>query len=75
MSFWSRRRCRRKGHQWFPDAPVSEYLCLVDVCLRCGDIDIKKPWGMCLGGHPLADHYDDDGNQQPALGCSIGAPA
>lgn len=53
--------CRRRGHDWFPNL-TSEFLALVDVCLRCHERRYIEPWGTCLDGtHPIATHYRWDG--------------
>lgn len=56
------KRCERRGHDWFGRS-VSEYVASTAICLRCGVFDYALPWGECLGGHPLAEHYrvDEEG--------------
>lgn len=43
-------------------------------CLRCSATRVVLPWGFCLGdgtapAHPIVEHYDQSGNQQPAGDC------
>lgn len=68
-------RCRREGHDWFPDWSTSEYLPRVDMCIRCRDTRVLLPWGECLGGHPIADHYEPSGEPAaPVPECRTGGP-
>lgn len=61
--------CRLRGeHDWFPNAQ-SEFLCLKDHCLRCHESRVRPPTGMCMNGHPMAGHYDADGNPRPVGWC------
>lgn len=52
--------CRRRGHDWFPAASAREFIPVMNICLRCGENRYVMPWGQCLGGHPMAEHYDVD---------------
>jgi hypothetical protein len=61
MGAWARWRCRRTGHNWFPHVR-SEFVVTVDVCLRCRAPRANLPTADCLGGHPLAEHYDQWGD-------------
>ena len=55
--FW--RRCH--PHDWFPNHPPREYIVTTDVCLHCEAIRVNLPYGFCLTGHPIEQHYDEDG--------------
>lgn len=55
-----RTKCEKRGHRWFPGIG-SEFLCIPNECLDCPAKLVLKPWGRCLTGHPLADHYTDQG--------------
>lgn len=46
-------------HDWFPDLEPSEFLPIGARCLECGASRMYLPYGQCLGGHPLAEHYDE----------------
>jgi len=35
------------------------------VCLRCPATTITMPYGDCIGGHPIVDHYDFTGKEHP----------
>lgn len=74
MSRFAEARCRRKGHDWLlghalregvstPPAGTrgAEFIPVLDLCLRCGAKETTLPWGWCLGDHPLAEHYDAEG--------------
>ena len=63
--------CRWRDHDWFPNLVRSEFLPLQDICLRCGARRTQLPWGQCLGGHPMAEHYQHD----PMVAEPIGACA
>lgn len=64
------RRCRRKGHDWFPDREeASEFIVITQVCLRCHARRALLPWGECLGGHPIREHYNRYGHPKPVMGC------
>lgn len=63
--------CRIRGHKWLLDErSVSEYVPVPDRCLRCGEKTVYLPWGWCLGGHSLSDHYDDTGKLVVLADCS-----
>lgn len=64
-----RWRCKRKGHDWFPNLGMREFVPQQDICLRCGTVRTLLPYGTCLGGHPLAEHYDDEGHMVPHRWC------
>lgn len=49
--------CRWRDHDWFPNIERMEFLPVQDVCLRCNAKRTQLPWGECLGGHPIAEHY------------------
>lgn len=49
--------CRRFGHQWFPGNGQREFIPLEERCLRCNESRVLMPYGRCLGGHELIDHY------------------
>lgn len=66
---WWRRRCDRKGHDWFPDTDPREFVPIIAVCLCCQATRTLLPYGQCLSGHPLAEHYDDDGQLIPHAAC------
>lgn len=75
MSWLAARICRRKDHDWLlghalddggvthppPGKRGAEFIPVDDICLRCGARAVTLPWGQCLNGHPLAEHYDDAG--------------
>jgi hypothetical protein len=67
-----RSRCDRGDHDWFPNLPASEFIASQSTCLRrrCKARQVLKPWGECLTGHPLADHYLDDGTCVPTATCA-----
>lgn len=65
----ARRPVFHRTHEWFPDLPASEFLPVRDVCLKCTAERYRPPWGECLGGHPLADHYDGTGEAREVEGC------
>lgn len=65
----AQRRCARRGHDWFPNLGPSEFIVQEDFCLRCAMHRVFLPTGQCLGGHPLADHYDNEGAPVPVAGC------
>lgn len=67
--------CERTQHDWFPPPRSSEFLPVKSTCLRCRTTMTNLPHGECLGGHPLADHYDRDGERVPFVGCRLGGPA
>lgn len=64
-----RRRCTT-GHTWFPGGAQREFIPLTDTCLRCNQTRTLLPWGRCLCGQRLADHYDDTGTPVPVPGCT-----
>ena len=73
LDFFTKTLCERKGHDWFPDATVREFIPLTDYCLRsgCNRMRVTLPYGTCMGagGHPIRDHYDPEtgavlGNRQ-----------
>lgn len=55
------RRCAQRGHDWFPMLAAREFIPVSNVCLRCGEENVMLPWGQCLSGHPIAEHYDAAG--------------
>jgi hypothetical protein len=61
----------RHEHDWFPNIEPSEFLPLVDICLsgRCTARRVSLPYGQCLGGHPIAEHYGVDGSLVPHPVC------
>jgi len=68
---WGRGlRCRRRGHQWFPDHQRREFIVVESWCIRCRTHDVLLPWGQCLTGHAMADHYDSSGHRVPVPGCA-----
>lgn len=71
MSLFS--RCWR-DHKWFPDLGRQEFIPVQDVCLRCRAVRTHLPWGECLGGHPIQDHYEsgDPMVAEPVLGVCPG---
>ena len=82
MGKLARRRCRRKGHDWLlsraanysPSRPGAEFIPVDDICLRCGARRTTLPWGWCLGDHPIAEHYDPEGNPTEPLTASARGP-
>lgn len=67
---WPWQPC--ETHRWFPGMTARQFLPLVNVCLRCRTHQVLLPWGECLRGHPVAEHYDPEGHLQPHPTC--GAP-
>ena len=65
-----RRRCAKRGHDLFPGEAAREFLPVLNVCLRCKARVAVLPYGLCLGGHPLADHYDADGMPVQLAACA-----
>lgn len=64
------RDWRNHEHDWFPDLPGSEFIVTSSICLGCKARKVILPWGLCLnGGHPLDEHYNDDGDQVPHPNC------
>lgn len=64
-------RCRLFDHDWFPDAEAREFLPVEVRCLRCGAEEVRMPYGQCLGGHPIAEHYIfDSATPNPARECA-----
>jgi hypothetical protein len=57
-------------HKWFPDLN-SEFLPITQVCLKggCVKTQVILPWGDCLSGHPIAEHYDKQGRMVPIEKC------
>ena len=64
------RRCRRRGHDWFPNLVAREFIPTADLCFRCRARRTLLPWGRCITGHPIADHYDPRGNLIAVAGCA-----
>jgi len=52
----------RHGHQWLLPREAREFLPVTNYCMRCSARETYPPTGMCLGNHPLAEHYDAVGN-------------
>lgn len=69
------KRCERTGHVWWPCIGPYEFITTQDICSRCGASRIVKPYGQCLGKHPIAEHYDEVGNLIPVETCKAGGPA
>jgi hypothetical protein len=71
MTWFARwRRCVRKGHDWFPNIGPSPFIPMTDICLRCRTHRTMLPWGTCVNhDHPLADHYDGEGNLVQLANC------
>ena len=68
--------CRMKGqHDWLLDHERREFIPMTDVCMRCGHQTQLLPYGRCLGDHPIADHYDQDGHLKDFAPCRLGGPA
>lgn len=73
--------CKIKGeHDWLLDhgsdhGARREFITVTDVCLRCGHQRTLLPYGRCLGDHPIADHYDQDGHLKSFAPCPAGGPA
>lgn len=72
--FGLKTKCERKGHDWFPGVGPREFIPTSDICFRCKAKRTHLPWGQCLGGHPLADHYDMQGTLTKVPGCRTGGP-
>lgn len=67
-------RCEKVGHNWFPGLERREFLPMPNICLRCNAQQVLLPYGHCLGGHPIAEHYDDKGLPVEVPQC-VGGPA
>lgn len=68
---WRGSWCQRHGgHLWFPGPPEPrEFIPGWFMCLRCMvSVDVP-PWGRCMRGHPLADHYDERCRPVEVAGC------
>lgn len=63
-------KCERVGHDWFPGDEPREFIPVPVVCLRCQRKKTVLPWGDCLTGHPIAEHYDKDGELIERAGCA-----
>lgn len=78
LALWSAqlsaRKCKARGHDWFPPPRSSEFLPIRSSCMRCRVETVSKPYGMCLGGHPIAEHYNDQGVEIPVPHCTTGRP-
>ena len=61
-------RCR-KGHDWFPGHGSREFIITTDVCMRCEAMQVHLPYGTCMTGHPVKDHYDANGRLVPLAYC------
>jgi hypothetical protein len=48
-------------HDWFPGQGSREFVLTVDVCTHCNATRVNVPWGQCLSGHPIGEHYTRDG--------------
>lgn len=66
---WWAFRCRRRGHDWFPGEGRREFIPTSDICFRCSVERVLLPWGLCVTGHPIAEHYDETGNLTPHPTC------
>lgn len=52
-----RRSCARRGHDWLmEERGHSEFVPVLDACLRCGERRVIPPWGLCMCGAPYAEH-------------------
>ena len=51
-----------------------EFIPVYSMCVRCPATEITMPWGDCLGGHPIVEHYDLLGTEHelPSEKCSVG---
>lgn len=72
----SRLICWAVGHEWFPSSSPREYIPVFAQCLRCPATQIVLPYGECLGGHPMVEHYDLMGmeHELPREKCRTGRP-
>lgn len=70
MRLW-KTKCERKGHDWLLHLQ-QEFIPSIDVCLRCGKKRKILPWGWCLGGHPIHEHYLDDSDVPHPVGNCTG---
>lgn len=57
--------CWLRGHDWFPPIQAREWLPVKSGCLRCSATTLTMPYGECLGGHPVVEHYDLAGKEHP----------
>jgi hypothetical protein len=63
-------KCDKRGHDWFPDNGAREFVVTEDMCMRCGVFRTLLPYGRCLCGEPLAEHYNKLGGRRDVRGCS-----
>lgn len=70
---WRQRRCDRRGHDWFPGLSAREFIATSSICLRCDARQVVLPYGECLSGHPISEHYREDGTVVATAKC--GGPA
>jgi hypothetical protein len=61
--FVRRLVCQFVEHDWFPHPVEREYIPTISECLRCDARQVTMPYGSCLGGHPIQEHYDLDGRE------------
>ena len=61
---------RDHDHDWFPDLGAREFIPMHEVCLKCRAERHLMPWGQCLGGHAIQEHYTQDGELRPLSYCS-----
>lgn len=75
MKLW-KSRCDRNGHRWLLGVS-REFIPVHDFCVHCKARTVWLPWGMCLGGHRIAEHYDANGRaiENAPNGCLVGWPA
>lgn len=64
-----RHQCERLGHKWMPDDGPREFIPVLNICFRCSQVDVRLPTGECLGRHPIAEHYDMNGQIIPHPTC------
>lgn len=70
MAQWWNWKCRRGDHNWFPPFGPREFITVNQLCLRCPAERTQLPYGECITGHPIAEHYTPDGHIQPLEKCA-----
>jgi hypothetical protein len=72
---WHAYKGCRRGHTWFPEPPTArEFIPTMAICLRCTATVWTLPWGECLGGHPIREHYNEAGDLVELPSCRCGGP-
>jgi hypothetical protein len=61
-------------HDWFPNHPPREFIVTTDVCMHCDATRVLMPYGPCLGGHPIAEHFNAEGRMVTVPNCTTKGP-